>query len=109
MGQPFTDPNDTELVEFRRAQQVEYGTWVAATDIYHGTAMAYRAGDPVPVSNVERHGYVDAGLVVKRNTKAGAEVLDRVAPDTADPVSNVDDQARTVDTKTATTRKAGNR
>lgn len=45
------------------AQRVEYGTWVAREDIYHGSALAYHAGQPVPVSNVEQHDYAELGLV----------------------------------------------
>lgn len=50
--------------ELRKAEQlVEYGTYRATRDIRVGTALAYKAGEPVPVSNVEKHGYLDAGLV----------------------------------------------
>lgn len=43
--------------ELQAAQTVEYGTWVATQEIYHGTAVAYATGHPVPVSAVERYGY----------------------------------------------------
>jgi hypothetical protein len=55
--------NALEVEEFKAAQAVEYGTWVAREDIFHGSALAYVAGHPVPVSNVERHGYDELGLV----------------------------------------------
>lgn len=51
--------------QLRAAQAVEYGTWVAAEDIYVGTALAYAAGQPVPVSNVEQHGYGELGIVAR--------------------------------------------
>lgn len=51
--------------DLRHAQQVEYGTYRAITDIHAGVALAYRAGDAVPVSNVQAHGYEAAGLVEK--------------------------------------------
>lgn len=46
-------------------QAKEYGTYVAVEPIDVDGARAYNAGDPVPVSNVERHGYLKAGLVEK--------------------------------------------
>lgn len=51
------------LEEMQAAQQVEYGTYVAAEDIFHGSGLAYREGQAVPVSNVEQHGYDRDGLV----------------------------------------------
>jgi hypothetical protein len=61
------------MYQLLAAQRVEYGTWVAAEDIYAGAALAYAAGQPVPVSNVEQHGYAELGLVR------------RVAPEPAAP------------------------
>lgn len=57
-----------EVVARRKAQQAEYGQWVAVQRIYHGNALAYTPGRPVPASNVKRHGYDKRGLV-KRVTK----------------------------------------
>jgi len=45
------------------AQAAEYGTYVATRTIYYEGVRAYNEGDPVPVSNVERHGYLEQGLV----------------------------------------------
>lgn len=46
------------------AEQIkEYGTFVATQPINVGTARAYNEGDPVPVSNVEAHGYEKLGWV----------------------------------------------
>jgi len=61
--------------EVRKAQQDEYGTFVALEPIDHGGARAYNPGDPVPASNVEAHGYLDAGVVARRSTKAAQAVL----------------------------------
>jgi hypothetical protein len=49
--------------ELQHVQAVEYGTYAANGDIHHGTALAYAAGHPVPVSAVERYGYEEMGLV----------------------------------------------
>jgi len=53
------------------AQAVEYGTYVAVVDIEFEGARAYNVGHPVPVSNVEQHGYLDKGWV--REVGAPAE------------------------------------
>lgn len=55
--------NRLSTLEMERAQVLEYGTWVAVEDITVGNAVAYLAGHPVPVSNVERHGYDQLGVV----------------------------------------------
>ena len=63
------------LEEREAAQRVEYGTYVANEDIFHGSALAYAEGHPVPVSNVELHGYDEQGLVrrvVERSSKSAA-------------------------------------
>jgi hypothetical protein len=70
-----TSPITTELADFIKAQRDEYGKYVAKEKIYVGTALAYNAGDAVPISNAERLGYVDAGVVVKVGTKEHAELL----------------------------------
>lgn len=71
MTQP-SPPLDAAARDLIAAQAKEYGTYVAAQDIYIGLALAYRAGDPVPVSNVETHGYDKNGLVAKTGTKAAS-------------------------------------
>jgi hypothetical protein len=57
-----TDPKIAEtltetVAEDLEAQRTEYGTYVANRPIDVDGARAYNVGDPVPVSNVERHGY----------------------------------------------------
>jgi hypothetical protein len=59
------------------AQAVEYGTWVATEDIFAGAALAYAEGHPVPISNVELHGYDQLGAVRRiAPVKATAEPKD---------------------------------
>ncbi len=48
----------------------EYGTYVAVVDINLEGARAFNAGDPVPVSHVERD-VVRADQVAKLTTQAG--------------------------------------
>lgn len=50
---PVPDP----VAKIRQERAKDYGQHVAADDIYHEGALAYKAGDPVPASNVKRHGY----------------------------------------------------
>ena len=52
-----------DAMAWRASQVEEYSAWVAATDIMHGNALAYNAGDPVPASNVKQYDYDTRGLV----------------------------------------------
>lgn len=45
------------------AELAEYSTFRAKVDIPYGGVVAYRAGQPVPVSNVAKFKYDDQGLV----------------------------------------------
>ena len=68
-------PISAELADHIAAQRKEYGLYVANQQIHVGTALAYNPGDAVPISNAERLGYVEAGVVVKVGTKEHAELL----------------------------------
>lgn len=57
------------------ATRKEYGQYVAADQIFHGNALAYNQGDPVPASNVKLHGYDEDGRVVKAGSKAHGDLL----------------------------------
>lgn len=59
----------------RAAQAKEYGTWIASQQIWVGNALAYDVGHPVPISNVQRHGYDTDELVVKTSSKEGKAIL----------------------------------
>lgn len=82
------DPNAIdptgELAERIAAQEREYGTYVAASRIYAGNALAYDVGHPVPVSNVVAHGYWHNGQV------ALVEGADH-APEIADTINTAVD------------------
>jgi hypothetical protein len=64
-----------EVANLRAAQESEYGTYVALVPISFNGSPAYLAGDPVPVTNVERHGYLEQGLVAKINSKEGGALI----------------------------------
>lgn len=67
MTQPveFTSgaPTFEAAMAWRASQVEEYGSWIAAGNIYHGNALAYTEGDPVPASNVIAYNYDRDGLV----------------------------------------------
>lgn len=58
-----------ELDDYDKAVAAEWNVWTATTDIPFGNALAYRAGDPVPASNVAAYGYDKQGLVEKSTTE----------------------------------------
>lgn len=64
MTAPETPDAGAEVQEYLKAQAEEYGRFVAAQDITHDGGLAYAAGQPVPVSNVVRYGYLANGLVI---------------------------------------------
>jgi hypothetical protein len=70
---PLATPEETKAQA--EEQLREYGTYVATQVIYHNGVIAYRPGDSVPVSNVEKWGYADQRLVVKINSAAGQELI----------------------------------
>lgn len=55
--------------DYQKAQQAEWGTYVATEPIFVNGARAFNAGDPVPASHVEA-GVVDKSSVAKTTTKA---------------------------------------
>jgi hypothetical protein len=60
----------TTADELEAAIAKEYGTYVATAPIDIGGARAFNAGDPVPVSHIER-GVVSQDKVAKLTTKSG--------------------------------------
>jgi len=59
-----TSPTDQEVVDYEAAQLREYSKWMAAELITHAGVPAYNVGDPVPISNVDAHGYGQRGQVL---------------------------------------------
>lgn len=53
----------SDVEDYLAARAVEYGTYVATQTIYYNGVRAYNVGYPVPVSNVEKYGYLEQGLV----------------------------------------------
>jgi hypothetical protein len=66
---------EAEVAELEQAQAAEWGTWVATQLITFNGVTAYLPGDPVPSSNVERHGYEKEGLVKKIDSKEGRQFI----------------------------------
>lgn len=78
-------PDDPALTAYREAQIIEYSTYVAAYQITTDDGVPiYNYGDPVPVSNVERHGYDKDGSVLKLNPKTGEYEEIKSAKSTSD-------------------------
>jgi len=69
----------------RRAQAEEYGTWVATGPITIGGALAFAEGHAVPNAHIEKYGLDrrvnenGQALIVKRDTKAGKDLLETIA------------------------------
>lgn len=63
--------------QLRKAREAEYGEYVAVQDIPWGNVKAATPGMRVPTSTVERLKWDELGLVAKRTSKAGREVLER--------------------------------
>lgn len=72
VAEVLSDAAPRTAEEHRRAIEEEYGEFVAVAAITHDGARAYNIGDVVPKANVERWGYLDAGLVARRTTKVAA-------------------------------------
>ena len=60
----------SDVEDFAAAQAAEYATFVATEPILVDGARAYNVGDPVPASSVERHSYLQQGLVRKATDPA---------------------------------------
>lgn len=97
-------PSDVE--DFAATQAAEYAAFVAVEPITHDGARAYNPGDPVPASNVAKHGYLEAGLVRKASDPP-PEPVAPAPPDTpqGDPVV-IGEPVKTT-TKKTTTKKKG--
>ena len=79
-----------EVATHRDSQQKEYGAYVALSPISYNGSLAYLAGDPVPASNVEAHGYLTDGLVAKQESKQAQELVAGIhAKTTATTVAEV--------------------
>ncbi|WP_422751344.1 hypothetical protein [Micromonospora sp. WMMD1219] len=81
---PQVNPDMLAVEERRREREAEYGVWVAVQDIPWGTVLAAIPGMPVPASTVERLKWDELGLVAKRDSKAGREVLERTGTATTE-------------------------
>lgn len=78
------NPDMAAVLERRREREEEYGEYVAVQDIPWGTVLAATPGTAVPKSTVERLKWDELGLVAKRSSKAGREVLERTDSATAE-------------------------
>lgn len=85
------NPDRVAVEERRKAQEEEFGTYVAEREIPWGSVTAFFPGEPVPKSTVERYGWLDLGLVSRvggqpasdGDAKTAAEKLTGPPPDGA--------------------------
>jgi hypothetical protein len=61
------------IEQWELIQRVEYGTFVAVEPITVGGRLAYRVGEAVPVSNVDRHGYARSEPPAVRRVRPTSE------------------------------------
>lgn len=65
----FSDPMEAaRFGQYKQMQIEEYGTYIAASDIFVGTARAFAPGHPVPKSTAEAQGWDRNGMVVPAGT-----------------------------------------
>jgi len=76
----------SDVEDFAAAQAAEYAEYVAVEPILVDGARAYNPGDPVPVSNVEAHGYLESGLVRKASDPDSEPAEQPPPPPQGDPV-----------------------
>jgi len=76
----FSDPAEAARYgQYRAAQVEEYGTYIAAHDIFVDSARAFSPGHPVPKSTAEREGWHLNGTCVPAGTPLPAAGADRMA------------------------------
>lgn len=82
MTYPGADPAlepDRAAVEARRQErEAEFAEWIAATDIPWGSVVANFRGEPVAKSTVEARGWHELGLVVKRDSAQGRQIIEEL-------------------------------
>ncbi|MET8908387.1 hypothetical protein [Micromonospora sp. NPDC004551] len=81
---PQANPDLVAVEERRKEREAEYGEYVAIADIPWGTVLAATPGMRVPTSTVERLKWDQLGLVAKRSSKKGREVLERTGTATTE-------------------------
>lgn len=71
------DP-DVAAVDARRKERAEeFGEWVAIVPIPWGDVLAAIPGDPIPRQHIERLHWDELGLVARRDSPEGREVIER--------------------------------
>jgi hypothetical protein len=69
-------PEETDA-EYQARLAREWGTYVAVGYIHYDGVLIAKPGDAIPITNVEQHGYLEAGLVAKTTTKAAKAVTEK--------------------------------
>jgi hypothetical protein len=78
-------PSSEEAARTRRADTLEeFGQFEAVQQIFHGNALAFDVGHPVPVGNTEKYGYEKNNMVRRIATPEEARRGERSVPALAD-------------------------
>lgn len=89
------NPDWAAAMERMEATRAEYSVWVATQPIPWGHVLLAVPGDEIPIDHVTRYKWDDIGLVAKRSSKQGREVLQRIGKATTEEVERwkADDKA----------------
>ena len=71
------NPDFIAVEQRRKEREEEFGEWVAVQPIPWGTVLAAIPGDPIPRDNVRRLKWNELGLVARRESPEGREVIRR--------------------------------
>jgi hypothetical protein len=100
--------SEPTIEDYAKAQEAEYGTYLANGPIFHDGARAYNANDPVPVSNVDTYKYLEQGLVRRVDDPAPTQAAAEAAPlPVGDPIVINPDDAPTGDAEPVPTETEG--
>jgi hypothetical protein len=80
---PALEPDRAAVEARRKEREEEFSVWVASQDIPWGTVIANFRGEEVAKSTVEARGWDSLGVVVKRDSAEGRQILEELGRATA--------------------------
>jgi hypothetical protein len=104
------DPDFTAVDERRKEREEEFSEWVAVQPIPWGHVLAATPGTPIDKDRVRRLKWDELGLVARRDSAEGREVLKRVGGATAEELErwSAEEKAAAKKTTSKTTEGGGN-
>jgi hypothetical protein len=76
---PALEPDRAAVEARRKEREEEFSVWVAAQDIPWGSVVANYRGEAVAKGTVEARGWDQMGLVVKRDSEQGRQILEELS------------------------------